>query len=381
MTGVSLSPQGCVLLFGRIRRRLEAAGLGLSDALALFLAPGEKDLSAEQWLDAASSLPLGTSRAEMQQLFSKVDAECTGRVALALLEEGVSRASTAVCCTLPPWIAAAFTQRDVGGRIVRELQRRSADGMRLAPESAFRRVIMETERYLTSDQLNSLVLMADKNSSGLIDYEEFASRFISPGPLRVPGGVTAAPAIDVGNPSPEEIQAVGARVATVLEAHRMPAESLPALLALWGGDLDLQTEAGLLASLPLGMSRLEAEAQLQATGSVSAFAARVSELRSLGVWKSHCEWAAANIPGLALRSVLQSQVIEAESRTLEPADFMQALAAAGVAQANLQPAMWLTQKTGQGDVRVAEFLASFGGNTPAGIKQKKRGMLWRMMGR
>ena len=55
-----------------MRRRLEAAGIGLGDALALFLLPGEKDLSAEQWQDVASTLPLGTSRAEMQQLFSKV---------------------------------------------------------------------------------------------------------------------------------------------------------------------------------------------------------------------------------------------------------------------------------------------------------------------
>merc|ERR1719253_1993101 len=71
---VSLSPEGCLLVLSRIRRRLEAAGLALADALALFVEAqpnGKRDITAEQWLEAASSLPLGTSRAEMQQLYMK----------------------------------------------------------------------------------------------------------------------------------------------------------------------------------------------------------------------------------------------------------------------------------------------------------------------
>merc|ERR1719386_207642 len=77
---VSLSPEGCALIFSRIRRRLDAVGLSIADVLALFINPGDTEITAEQWLEVASSLPLGTSRAEMQQLFSKVDDKDSGRV-------------------------------------------------------------------------------------------------------------------------------------------------------------------------------------------------------------------------------------------------------------------------------------------------------------
>eukprot|EP00930_Biecheleria_cincta_P059418 TRINITY_DN4515_c0_g2_i1.p1 TRINITY_DN4515_c0_g2~~TRINITY_DN4515_c0_g2_i1.p1 ORF type:complete len:980 (-),score=201.19 TRINITY_DN4515_c0_g2_i1:90-3029(-) len=379
---VSLSPQGCALLFSRLRRRLEAAGLGLAEALTLFTTKGEKEISKEQWLDAASVLPLGISSAEMHQLFDKMDPEGAGKVLLSVLEQGLSRVSSSDCCAVPPTISVAVAQRGLCERLVSELQRRCAGGSRLAPESAFRRVIMETERYLTSDQLTALVLLADKTSSGLLDYEEFAERFTTgaSGGLHVPGYALPSPASEAGNGSPEEIQTVTARTSAVLERLGLAAERLPALLALWGGGLDPWVAASILAALPLGLSRSEAVDQIQACGSVEGFAHRIAELRSHGAWRGHCDWAASNIPGAALRQVLQHQVIEAESRTLEPADFMQALASAGVAAGNVQPAMWLAEKTGQGDVRVAEFLSAFGGSAPAGTK-KKRGMLWRMMGR
>lgn len=377
---MSLSAQGCALIFGRIRRRLEAASIDLADALSLFLLPGEKELSAEQWLDAASTLPLGTSRAEMQQVFSKVDVEATGKVALSQLEQGISRANPDDCCKPPTWISAAITQRGLCSRICSELQRRCTGGTRLAPETAFRRVIMETERYLTSDQLTSLVLMADKNSGGLVDYEEFAERFSgSLCPKSVPGGVLPAPAEEVADATAEEIQVVCARTDSVMESHAFQADHLPALLSLWGEGLDIPTLAAVMASLPLGLSRREAVSILAACGSVEALAANMTQLRSQNVWKSHVEWAQGSIRGDALRQVLHHQVIEAESRTLEPGDFMEALQSAGVPPGNIQMAMWLAQKTSQGDVQVASFLESFSGSPQAA--KKKRGLLWRMMGR
>lgn len=384
---VSLSPQGCGLIFSRLRRRLDAAGLALGDALALFVNPGDKEILAEQWLDVASCLPLGTSRAEMQQLFTKVDVEGNGRVPLALLETSVSRASTSTCEVAPAWISAAI-QIGLGNRISEELNKRasvSENGLSLARESDFRRAVMLSERYLTADQLSSLLLLADKSPSGLIDYQEFAERFgRQRAPLKAPGG-TAVPRAPSGQaqkgPSnPEEIRAVGARTAAVLERHGMAPQHLPSLLRLWGqGELPNDVSASLLASLPLGLSMQEAEEQLQASDSVSNFAAFLQELRINAVWKSKCEWAASNIPGPALRAVLQRQVIEAESRTLEPADFARALSDAGLPAAKTESVMWLAEKTAQGDVRIAEFLASFGG--PAAQEKKKRGMLWRMMGR
>ena len=233
--------------------------------------------------------------------------------------------------------------------------------------------------HMRSDQLTSLLLMADKSSGGLVDYEEFAERFNgSHTPKSVPGGVLPAPAAEAADASAEEIQAVSARTDAIMESHSFQADRLPALLGLWGG-LDAPTLAAVMASLPLGLSRREA-VSLLAMGSVEALAANMTQLRSQGAWKSYVEWAQGSIPVHELRQVLNHQVIEAESRTLEPGDFMEALASAGVPTGNIHTAMWLAQKTSQGDVQVASFLEAFSGSPLASTK-KKRGLLWRMMGR
>jgi len=259
-------------------------------------------------------------------------------------------------------------------------------GTTLARESDFRRVVMQSERYLTSDQLNSLILLADKNASGLIDFEEFANRLSGaapvPGPFAPPGGAASAPGGPVqGAPPPaeEEVRAVGSRCAAVLERHGLAPERLSPLLALFGGDLPADVAAAHLAVLPIGMSRLEAMAQLQTLGSVNGFAAQLAELNAQSVWRTYCEWASTAISGPKLRDVLKDQLIEAEIRTLDPSEFSQALTDAGVAAANIPQAMWLAEKTAQGDVCVSEFLANFGGPPPAG--KKKRGLFDRIMGR
>jgi len=390
---VSLSPQGCRLVFSRMKRRLELAHLSVADSLALFANPGERELSAEQCLDWVSVLPLGISRAEMQQLFSKLDANGTGRVPIATLEASMRSASTAECAHAPPWIGAAMG-RDLPNRIREELRHRTVgvngSAETLANEADFRHVVMRSERYLTADQLNSLVLLADKSACGRLDYEEFASRFqtssaAAPMPLRVPGGLlpssqTLISAAGAPAPSEDEIMVVASRTSAVLERSSVTPDRLSTLLALWGLDLNNDTVARLLPSLPLGLSVQEAVAQLQALGSLAAFVARLMEVRTQGIWKARCEWAAANIPGLALRNVLQRQVIEAESRTLDTAEFVRTLIDAGVAPANAGPATWLAEKTTQGDIRVAEFLTNFGGEPPA--QKKSKGKLFqRIWGR
>jgi len=356
----------------------------MADAVALFINPGERDLTAEQWLEVASSLPLGISRAEMQQIFLKVDVADTGRISLTALEGCIGRVSAADCTTAPPWISAAM-RRGLCGRIRDELRRLGfGSGASLAPESHFKRVVMQTERYLTSDQLSSLVLLADKSSNGLVDYQEFADRFDVDGAkfgvLRVPGGVMpplpgmVAPSAGVAPVSDEEIRAVGSRTGAVLARQDLAPQRLPALIALWGGDVHLDDLAKILAHLPMGLSQREALAQLQAAGSLAAFVARLTDLRSEGAWAKLCEWAAATISGPSLRAVLQRQVIEAESRTLDPSEFLRALVDAGVKPPSAGPALWLAEKTEQGDICVAEFLTSFGGPPPA-ERKKKRGLL------
>jgi len=383
-TRVTLSPQGCLLVLSRLRRRLEAAGLPVCAALALFTESGRSDITAEQWLDASSRLPLGTSRAEMQQLFTKLDSEDTGRIPVAVLESYVARASASECTAAPSWISVAM-KRGLCARVRDELCRLGGpvSGSSLARESDFRRVVMATERYLTSDQLNSLILICDKSASGYVDYEDFAQRFGDDGtsalPPRVPGGLLpATTTLSVGTvaASEEEVAVVASRVAAVLERHGLAPERIPALLALWGENLSNDEAAALLATVPLGLSREEACAQLRATGTVSAFAARLVELRGQGLWGARCEWVAARVPGPALRTVLQRQVCEADSRTLEPAEFMRLLLDAGVAAENAQPAMWLAEKTAQGNIYVAEFLELCSGPLPE--RKKKRGLLSRI---
>lgn len=383
-----LSTEGCAVIFARMRRRLDAVGLSINDLLSLFTNPGERELTAEQLLDVAATLPLGVSRAEMQQLFAKMDADGTGRVPVEDLQGGLSQASAARCSTAPPFISAAM-QRGLCGQIREALSKLRemgpSSGVGLARESDFRRVIMKSERYLTSDQLNVLVLLADKSPDGHIDFEEFSERFGGAGDavLQVPG--RTLPAVGPLPPggaqaTEEEVAVVASRTAHVLDRQGSSPDRLPALVALWGGSLGNDVAAVLLASLPIGLSRQEATAQLQACGSVAGFAARLAELRGQGVWRAQCEWAAANVPGSAVRAVLQRQVIEAESRALEPAEFVRTLVEAGMPPESAQAAVWLAEKTAQGDIRIAEFLSSFGGPQPT-TEKKRKGMFWRIVGR
>merc|ERR1719326_1685145 len=98
-------------------------------------------------------------------------------------------ASPVQCASAPPFISAAM-RRGLGGRIRDELAKLGGvNGATLARESDFKRVVMQTEKYLTSDQLSSLLLLTDKNSLGLLDYQEFAERFSGGAVLRVPGGL------------------------------------------------------------------------------------------------------------------------------------------------------------------------------------------------
>lgn len=386
--GVSLSPAGCALIFSRIRRRLDAAGLSITDVLALFSAPGDADFTADQWLEVASSLPLGVSRAEMQQLFSKVDSTDSGRIPAAELARLIGIASPTHCATAPPWILNAM-QRGLGGQIQNELLKLGGvNGATLARESDFKRVVMQTERYLTSDQLSSLLLMVDKNSLGLVDYQEFAERFATPGAvIQVPGGVlpSVAAAWSAGATAPvtdEEIRAVSSRTSAVMERQGFAAERLPALLALWGGACPPDVVARILALLPLGLSHQEAYGLMQASGgNLGALANSLAEHRNQGSWRGWCEWAVGNIPGPALRAVLQQQVIEAECRTLDPAEFVRNLSAAGVQAPCTGPALWLAEKTEQGDICVAEFLSNFCVNAAPEQNKKKRGLRYRFWGR
>jgi len=252
-------------------------------------------------------------------------------------------------------------------------------------------VVMQTERYLTADQLSSLLLMADKNSLGLLDYQEFAERFAAPGvALRIPGGMlpSAAPAWSATSsvpPSDEEFRAVGSRTAAVMERQGFSPERLPALLGLWGGAPPPEVIATLLATLPLGLSHQESSGLMQAAGgNLGTLVAHLCDHRSQGSWRSWCEWAAGNIHGPALRAVLQRQVIEAECRTLDPAEFIRTLTDAGVQGHSTAPALWLAEKTAQGDICVAEFLTNFGGTAASAAeeqKKKKRGLRYRFWGR
>lgn len=385
---VSLSPEGCALIFSRIRRRLDAAGVTIADVLALFTNPGDTDFTADQWLEVASSLPLGTSRAEMQQLFSKVDVTDSGRIPIAEISRLLASASAAHCATSPPWISAPM-RRGLGERIRDELLKLGGvNGATLARESDFKRVVMQTERYLTSDQLSSLLLLTEKSSLGLLDYQEFAERFAGiPAVLRVPGGVlpsaTAAWSAHSAVPaSPEETKAVGSRTAAVMERQGFAPERLPALLALWGDAPTWDVIARLLALLPLGLSHQEANGLMQAAGgSVSVLVAQFCELRTQGIWRGWCEWAVSNIPGPALRAVLQQQVIEAECRTLDPTEFLRNLTDAGVKGPNSAQALWLAEKTEQGDICVAEYLTNFASGAAEQQTKKKRGLRYRFWGR
>jgi len=388
VASVSLSPLGCALILSRIKRRLETAGLSIAEATCLFTSPGDRELAAEQWQDVASSLPLGTSRAEMQQLFSKLDSSGSGRLSIEALSAWIGKVNASDCAKVPSYLSAAM-QRGLQNRIRDEL--RAIDGggeTGLAKEADFRFVVTKTEKYLTADQLNSLLLLADKSPGGLVDYEEFAQRFSgSPAVLQASRGlllglgtVPAARQISM-----EEVLAVASRTGAVLDRFRLAPERLPALLALWGGNSLAPGWLALsLASLPLGLSAQEAMDQLQMLGSVEMFASKISQLKAQGDWRGRQDWAACAVPGDSLRNVLRHQVIEAECRALEINDFARLLMSAGVRETDINQVIWLAEKTTQGAVCVAEFLENFAGAelSPSSVdKKKRRGMLSRIIRR
>lgn len=77
--------------------------------------------------------------------------------------------------------------------------------------------------------------MADKNSGGLVDYEEFAERFSGSSgsvPRSIPGVLPAPAEAAEGGDAPE-IQAVSARTDAIMDSHAFQADRLPALLGLW----------------------------------------------------------------------------------------------------------------------------------------------------
>lgn len=384
-TGWDLNAQGCKLVLSRIRRRLDAAGLPAAEAFGLFASPGERELAGEQWLAAVSSLPLGASIAEMQQVFSSLDRDNTGKISLSMIQSAVEGTPSELCTRPPMWIMDAL-RRGLCANILDAFRNVGEGQATLAREGDLRRVIMLSEKYLSSDRLTSLLLLADKTHEGLVDYQEFAERLGSDGStfgIVFPGGILPPiqPAMGLAAaPTAEELNAVGSRVGALLERQGFPPERLSALLALWGpAALQDEVAASLLASLPLGVSTEEAACQVASMGGVEGFAANLANLQAQGMWARFAEWGMANIPGQALRSVLERQLNDAESRTLDREEFTRAILDAGSTPANAQIAVWLAEKTAQGDVRVAEFLERFGGARP--VEKKKKSRFFRLFGR
>merc|ERR1711971_689896 len=227
-----------------------------------------------------------------------------------------------------------------------------------------------------SDQLSSLLLLTDKNPQGLIDYHEFAERFGGGVPiLGVPGGLlpssVSAWCATLPPASEDEIRAVGSRTVVVMDRQGLALERLPALVLLWGNAVVANDMAKVLAVLPLGLSFHEANSLVQSCGgSLPSLAAQLGIIRSQGVWIQWCQWAAQSIPGASLQAVLKQQVVEAECRTLDPQEFVRTLTDAGVKASDTTLALWLAEKTAQGDVCIAEFLACFGGSGPGEQKKK-----------
>lgn len=155
------------LLGGTSGGRSQGPGPGL-DVLKLFCASPE-EVRLEELCDAASVMPLGISRAEVQSIFAHVRAAAgtSPNAERDVLPFPVLASATeAAAAAGVPWEAAAGFERLDISRLSTALQRLgSISGGRASPQD-FRFSLMQAEPYLTPLQLDWLVMLTDKDGEG-----------------------------------------------------------------------------------------------------------------------------------------------------------------------------------------------------------------------
>mmetsp|Transcript_49388 Transcript_49388/g.89391 ORF Transcript_49388/g.89391 Transcript_49388/m.89391 type:complete len:1256 (+) Transcript_49388:108-3875(+) len=278
------------LLSPRNAGKVEGPGV---DVLRLFAARPD-ELRLDSLLDAVSVLPLGISRAEVQGVFAHLsgDSELLPLATLGAACEAAYKAGA-------PAEAAALDGLNVA-RLAAALQRLDSAGGgsgRASPQE-FRVTLMQAEPYLTSSQLEWLMVLTDKDGEGRLLPRSLITRLgagsTAPprgGALLVPPRPAAASRTPVAPHTPRSlvVAAVLARIRDRLFAAG-PLLTLERILSLFeiaadrGTTTSRETLACLLGHLRLGISVAEADELVSSLAGGSAVGSASGSVQIAGLF-------------------------------------------------------------------------------------------------
>jgi len=153
----------------RLQRRLKEHRCKLSSVLPLFQENKDK-IYVDQLLECCSVVPLGLSRVEMQKVFNALQ-DNTRSVSPEKLEKELEGHST-----YSSHEDIAF-ERIQFVKLIMELRKLDTKDIgRVSPQD-FRMVLMQTEGYLTSSELEFLIAITDKDADGNVEYLSFIQRY------------------------------------------------------------------------------------------------------------------------------------------------------------------------------------------------------------
>lgn len=196
-----------LVLASRIRHRLVANRMNWIATFADFDDRGDGALAPETMRGALAQLQLGLSMTEIGDL---VDSLCEGPlVHLASFESKLVEATSLEAYQLG--LSAKKLLEPIAAGVAPTLSRRDVQQRNVLDTANFVGALQELLPDVSAEQVDALLLLADKNQAGEIDYvrfsEEFASSPVAPGLELAPWpawmGAPPPPPPLLGPPSPE----------------------------------------------------------------------------------------------------------------------------------------------------------------------------------
>jgi len=276
------------------------------DVLRLFASPTHIDeVRLDDLLDAASVLPLGISRAEVQSVFFHIRGQAGTPSAVPF--SALASAAEAALSAGQPAEAGVIDQLDAS-RLTRALhQLGSIGGGRSSPQD-FRFALMQAEPYLTPGQLEWLMMLTDKDGEGRLLPKSLLARLGNPQQQRMIGGTGGGPALVLVPPRPPGSSqgpvarsvgrdvVVNAALARVRDRLRLAKPDgglkLQAVLGLFELDgesrMSRATLATVMGHLRLGLSAGEADEVVNSLGGNHSSSGNLSAANTVAI-ASLCE--------------------------------------------------------------------------------------------
>jgi Ca2+-binding EF-hand superfamily protein len=234
----------------RLRHRLRTREAPFADVFKVFCQTQANHLSAAEFDAAASALPLGLSRQEARQIHRSAQDGPMRVDALIPLDKFIDLLESASRTEEFPAWGVSMIQRSEGA-LTKGLLQHDSRGTGQVQPSAFRMILMRTERYLTAGQLDHLLAWADKDADGNVDYRSFLGR--GPGEPLGFAGLACPP----GAWPRQGVAAVLRRAHRKLVGRQVSSLG-PCARLVSTTSLSREEVAALLSRLPIGLSSEEA---------------------------------------------------------------------------------------------------------------------------